>query len=498
MSRSVVTAVTDRWESVLVTTLERGTDAQIARRCPDLADLLAVAGSGLAQVAMVSADLRSLDRTALDHLRECSVIVVGIYPPGDEMAELHLRQLGISTVIPADATGEVIQEALDALERESGPGRPAAGAPREPGRAGAGGPDGATESASGSGARARPPDQTRAESPDPASPERAGHNSQSKVADGHDNEGQERVGLIIAVWGPAGAPGRTTVALNLASELAGLGQPTVLVDADTYGGCIAQSLSLLDEAPGLAAATRSADQGSLDLAVLARLAPEVSAGLRVLTGIPKAERWPELRAAALEHVLTLTRRLGRFTVIDCGFSLEDDEELSYDTLAPRRNAATLTSLAIADQVLAVGAGDPIGLQRLVRGLQELGTVASPSPAVVINRVRASAVGPRPEQRIREALSRFAGVDEPRFIPDDPATMDGALLTGRSLAEAAPDSPVRQSLLALAREVSGVPDPHVGHRRHGLRHNGLRRNEPPRNEPPRKGPRRNGPREQSVS
>jgi len=77
VSRSVVTAVSDRWESVLVTTLERGTDARIARRCPDLADLLAVAGSGLAEVAMVSADLRSLDRTALDHLRECSVSVVG-------------------------------------------------------------------------------------------------------------------------------------------------------------------------------------------------------------------------------------------------------------------------------------------------------------------------------------------------------------------------------------------------------------------------------------
>jgi Flp pilus assembly CpaE family ATPase len=467
MSRSVVTAVSDRWEGALVTTLERGTDAQIARRCPDLADLLAAAGSGLAQVAMVSADLRSLDRTALDHLRKCSVIVVGVYPPGDEMAELHLRQLGISTVIPADASGEVIQEALDAVEGEAGPGPQAALDPKGSGPAG-----------------------VDADSSD-------GPEGESREGDSHEGDSRDSVGLIIAVWGPAGAPGRTTVALNLASELARLGQPTVLVDADTYGGCIAQSLSLLDEAPGLAAATRSADQGSLDLAVLARLAPEVCAGLRVLTGIPKAERWPELRAAALEHVLTLTRRLGRFTVIDCGFSLEDDEELSYDTLAPRRNAATLTSLAMADQVLAVGAGDPIGLQRLVRGLQELGTVASPSPTVVINRVRASAVGPRPERRIREALNRFAGIDELRFIPDDPATMDGALLTGRSLAEAAPDSPVRQSLLALAREVSGVPAPHVGLRRNGLRRNGLRRNGLRRDGLRGDGPRRGGPREESA-
>jgi MinD-like ATPase involved in chromosome partitioning or flagellar assembly len=444
----VVTAVSDRWESALVTTLERGTDAQIARRCPDLADLLAVAGSGLAEIALISADLRSLDRTALDHLRECSVTVVGVYPPGDDQAERHLRQLGISTVIPADANAEKVQEALDAVSVDdrlqsaeatwSAHQEPFIGGPLEAG------PDTAAR------------DGDRPGSPNQAHRDHAG-------TDVHD-VASEPLGKIIAVWGPAGSPGRTVVALNLASELARLGQSTVLVDADTYGGCIAQSLSLLDEAPGLAAATRSADQGSLDLAALARLAPEVSAGLRVLTGIPKAERWPELRAAALEHVLTLTRRLARFTVIDCGFSLEDDEELSYDTLAPRRNAATLTSLAVADQVLAVGAGDPIGLQRLVRGLQELGTVASPAPTVVINKVRSSAVGVRPEPRIRDALTRFAGIDDPRFIPDDPAAMDGALLAGQSLAEAAPDSGVRKAMKALAGEVCGLPVPPNGRRR----------------------------------
>ena len=466
MSRSVVTAVSDRWESVLVTTLERGTNAQIARRCPDLADLLAVAGSGLADVAMVSADLRSLDRTALDHLRECSVTVVGIYPPGDEAAQRHLRQLGVATIISADASAEVLQGALDGLNdppAQSGPEPSWFAHGLEAGDTVL--PAGLRDSVDGSGLRTGVPDQSGVDADGRLGVDPDGWSGVDPDGrSGVDADG--RLGVIIAVWGPAGAPGRTTVALNLASELARLGQPTVLVDADTYGGCIAQSLSLLDEAPGLAAATRSADQGNLDLVALARLAPEVSPGLRVLTGIPKAERWPELRAAALEHVLTLTRRLAAFTVIDCGFSLEDDEELSYDTLAPRRNAATLTSLAVADQVLAVGAGDPIGLQRLVRGLQELGTVASPSPTVVINRVRSSAVGPRPESRIRDALTRFAGIDDLRFIPDDPASLDGAILAGQSLAEAAPDSDVRKTLIALASEICGVPAPHTGRRRKG--------------------------------
>jgi Flp pilus assembly CpaE family ATPase len=162
-----------------------------------------------------------------------------------------------------------------------------------------------------------------------------------------------------------------------------------------------------------------------------------SPGLRVLTGIPKAERWPEIRAAALERVLTLCRSLGEVVVVDCGFSLEDDEELSYDTMAPRRNAATLSTLALADEVVVVGGCDPVGLQRLVRGLQELGTIPTPRPTVVVNRVRPGAVGANPEQRVSEALFRFAGVNEVLFVPDDPSALDTALLQGRALAECAP-------------------------------------------------------------
>jgi MinD-like ATPase involved in chromosome partitioning or flagellar assembly len=276
------------------------------------------------------------------------------------------------------------------------------------------------------------------------------------------------LGRVVAIWGPTGAPGRTTIAVTLASELAGLGIPTVLVDADTYGGSVAQALSFLDEAPGLAAATRAADQGTLDLPTLARLAPVASPGLRVLTGIPKAERWPEIRAAALERVLTLCRSLGQVVVVDCGFSLEDDEELSYDTMAPRRNAATLSTLALADEVVVVGGCDPVGLQRLVRGLQELGTVPTPRPTVVVNRVRSGAVGANPEQRVSAALSRFAGVNEVLFVPDDPSALDTALLQGRALAECAPQSPVRPAVRSLAEKVAGAPAGSGRRRRRGLR------------------------------
>ena len=260
-------------------------------------------------------------------------------------------------------------------------------------------------------------------------------------------------GRIVAVWGPTGAPGRTTIATTLAAEVASRGAEVLLLDADTYGGCIAQTLGLLDEAPGIAAACRAAEQGGLDVPALSGLAPVVLPGLRVLTGLPKAERWPEVRAAALERVLELSRSLVSLVVVDCGFCLEDDVELSYDTVAPRRNEATLTSLAAADTVVAVGGADPVALQRFVRGLQELGTVPSPQPIPVVNRVRSASIGSRPEARITASLQRFAGLEEVRFVPDDPAAVDAAVLAGRSVVEQAPESPVRSAVGDLASVVA---------------------------------------------
>src|SRR5699024_10200286 len=44
---------------------------------------------------------------------------------------------------------------------------------------------------------------------------------------------------ITTVWGAAGSPGRTTVAVNIAAELAISGARTLLIDADTYASSVA-------------------------------------------------------------------------------------------------------------------------------------------------------------------------------------------------------------------------------------------------------------------
>ncbi|MDQ1599505.1 MAG: hypothetical protein QOD68_979 [Actinomycetota bacterium] len=431
MTVPVLAAVTGAsWEAALVAGLERTpTGITVVRRCVDLADLLAAASTGTARAALLSAELRRLDRDALARLAAARVVVVGLFSPGDEEAETRLRQLGVVHVLSADSPPTDISAAVSAAlgEQEAGIDALAPAGWSQP-----------LEALPGVDA---PVDSGPAVEPGS--------------------------GRLVAVWGPTGAPGRTTVAVNVAAELAASGVPTLLADADVYGGVVAQLLGFLDEAPGLAAATRLANNGQLDLAALAAVAPQAAPNLRVLTGISRADRWPELRPSALEQVWLLCRSLAAVTVVDLGFCLEQDEELSFDTAAPRRNGATLATLDAADIVLAVGAADPVGMQRLVRGLTQLReTVPGALPRVVLNRVRRGAVGAEPEGQLAEALERYAGVRDPAYVPEDRESVDAALLQARALHEVDPGSKARVALAGIAAGLVGRPAP--GRRRGLLR------------------------------
>ncbi len=422
MALQVVTAVTGAaWEATLVGELDRADHGvTVVRRCVDVPELLAAAATGGAQAALLSAELRRLDAETVARLTAAGVAVVGLVEPGDDAAAGRLQQLGVAHVLPADAEPAVIARAL----REAVAGVPSPGHDVADPRA------------------ALPVGEEPASAP----------------------PGPAGTGRVVAVWGPTGAPGRTTVAVGLADEAARLGTPTLLVDADVYGGVVAQLLGLLDESPGLAGAARLAGAGNLDDAALARLSWSVRPQLRVLTGLARADRWPELRPRAVTAVLDRARRTAGTVVVDCAFCLEEDEEISFDTAAPRRNGATLAVLESADTVLCVSGADPVALQRTIRALGELSDVLPQvQPVLVVNQVRRGPVAGRPREEIDEALQRFTGREVRAFLPADRRAADAALAAGRTLAEVAPASPLRTALRALAAEVVGVPVPPAGRR-----------------------------------
>ncbi|WP_426592708.1 AAA family ATPase [Cellulomonas sp. McL0617] len=404
MTVGVLCAVHGSAESIIVQAVERtGGRLSVTRRCADLTELLAAAEAGLGRLAVVSGDLDLLDREAVELLHRAGVRVVGVGDVTRPWLGERLSALGADLVVmepqDEDAGGSVVREALAILDAV---GTPAVQEPNDV------------------------------------------------------PVGRAAAGLVVAVWGPTGAPGRTTVAVNVAAELAAAGRRTLLVDADTYGGCVAQVVGMLDEAPGLAAAARAAGQGGLDLVALARLTPQISPDLRVLSGISRADRWPELPSSSLDAVWTVARSLCEWTVIDCGFNLEQDELLSYDTRAPRRNGATLSALEAADVVLVVGSGDPVGIQRLVRGLGELTDLGlGGTRMVLVNRVRASAAGSRPGEAVQQALARYAGVTDAHLVPDDRPSLDAALLEARTLREVAPGSPARRAIAGIAARIDAL-------------------------------------------
>ena len=227
---------------------------------------------------------------------------------------------------------------------------------------------------------------------------------------------------------------------------------------------MAQHLGVLDEASGLLAAARSANAGRLDAERLAALALPVGDRLRVLTGLPRPDRWPEVRAAAFADLLDAGGRGSRRTSsLDTGFSLE-----------PRPGGPVRLHGAAAQpddpggagaaptRCVVVGAADPVGLARLARGLVELRDVLpGVRPRVVVNRTRPSLGWS--DREIRGMVEGFVTPVDVHFLPDDRPAADRALMAGRSLAESG-ESTLRTAMTGLARGVLGVPAPAAPRRR----------------------------------
>lgn len=254
-------------------------------------------------------------------------------------------------------------------------------------------------------------------------------------------------GTLVAVWGPAGAPGRTTVATGLASLL----EDPLLLDLDPYGGSVGQHLGITDPVAGVLAASRLVNAGTLDAAGLERVAVRLSQ-MRVLTGLPRADRWEEV--CAIDEIVERARGSAQWVVADTGFSLERDDTAMFG--ARQRNELTLSALGLADEVVVVGTPDAIGLARLVRGLADLADVMPQvRPTVVVNRMRSGLGWSQGE--VLDAIGQVAPAAEVVVLPEDRAGADRALLAGRAMAREAGSS-YRRAFAGLAQALSSRYSP----------------------------------------
>ena len=277
---------------------------------------------------------------------------------------------------------------------------------------------------------------------DPAAP--------SRYQPGH------RLGKIVTVWGTHGAPGRSTIAFNLAALAAQQGQQVCLIDADTYAPSLDALMALEDTGSGLAILCSDADRAQLDEkkagAIMERV-PLKNGTFDFLSGITSSSRGPEVRARAFAEVLEWLKHRYDLVICDVAAPIEVDEELTFDGPAPRRNAATLTALACSDRVIALGEADVIGLPRLInlaREVQARPDLFAPETDVQywLNRSRREAAGFNPEAKMRDNWARYLSIPLAGVIPYERKVMDRLRRNGEALLEVAPRHAVAQSFEAM--------------------------------------------------
>lgn len=489
---------------ILRTLSQPGSGLCVVRRCADLPELLSAGMAGLASFALLDTGFDEIDRTVLDRLARAGL-------SGLLLVEGHEEERWSSAgwpVLRRDAAPGSICSAMQGIARRGATdaGVSPTGSSAEAGTA----PGAAADAASGAvtGAEAAGDDWLSVATPASADRDSAANaanaaNAAQEIAwfeelwrqsQGPDGDGTPSVraaaapgppspapgppgavaatstsqsphpgtmnpagdaqrGRIVLVWGPHGAPGRSTVAASLAHGLAASGG-AILVDADVEAPSLVQLLGMAEDSSALAGAARLATHGRLDAESLQRVLAPVGGGLSLLGGLGRAGRWRELPPASMTEVWLQCRRAAAWTVVDVAGGVIDDDIDDF-TLEPGRGAVTADLVSHADVVLVVGGADPVGVRRLLQLLDEVGSSVTPTGRVevVVNRVRASAAGPSPQQALREALARFGGLEDIVLLPDDAATADACLLQGRSVLEGAPGSALGKALSALVDRIN---------------------------------------------
>lgn len=264
-------------------------------------------------------------------------------------------------------------------------------------------------------------------------------------------------GRLVVVWGTGGAPGRSTMALNLARQLSGEDRIVTLVDGDIRGPAQMLMCALPVEASGLAAAVALRNRGELAQAALAELAQPLTGDLRLLSGLTRADRWRQLTGEAVREVLATCRAAGDVVVdISSGFTDEDPSLLSF---VPSPEDINLTLAREADVLILVARADAVGLMRLhalVGDCREHGVQIS---AVVLNQARDGACGSSSRAALHSVMETIGG-QFPYVIVERCEDVDEALLHACPVIDTNPTSDFVVSVDAVI-EAAGLGRPQRG-------------------------------------
>lgn len=260
--------------------------------------------------------------------------------------------------------------------------------------------------------------------------------------------GAHAKGKLIAVWGPKGAPGRTTIAIEVAASLAMSEPLTLLADADLYGGDIAQMLGVVEELPTIVPLSRRAARGEMrDVSSFSSLRRAGASGPVLLPGLLRAELWTEVSPFGWQELMRGIRTAFRFAIFDVGFSLEPGADGGPTGGRNELSRATVTE---ADVVIAVVRADPVGIRSFLWAADAADDLLTQDGLLVVaNRVR-----PGEEREVGTLISRHLGRYPVAVIPDRPDHVSRALWRAEPLSICDPGSPVAEQVRRLSAALGG--------------------------------------------
>lgn len=240
-------------------------------------------------------------------------------------------------------------------------------------------------------------------------------------------------GAAIVVLGAKGGVGTTTVAVNLAAEIAARTRKRViLVDLHLYLGDAALALDIVPNPSALSFLLQGHNLGAQ---AFAEAAPMHRAGFRVLGldgDLSKADR---VTASQVVHLLDRLRERHDYVLVDCGSDI---------------NETSLAALTAADRRLLVLTNEfrsLLGARRRINGLRAL-SLEEPLAYVVLNRDDPE----RPADR--GAIEDAAGAPVAAAISNAWREVHTALQQGRVLSEGWPKAQVTKDIRALAGFLAG--------------------------------------------
>lgn len=260
-------------------------------------------------------------------------------------------------------------------------------------------------------------------------------------------------GRLVSVWGPKGAPGTTTIAIELAFEMAAA-EDVLLLDGDPYGGDVVQHLGVLEEVPTVVWGAATAARDEMDAARLQLdLRASSKSGPALLAGLPRGELWQDVPATGWPKLITTLRASFGVTVCDTGFCLESD---THGALlgGPGRNRMTLAAIEASDQVVAVCRADPVGVKTFLWAFEDLTRSVDPDRIrLVANRVRKG-----DERELALLLKKHTGKRPVAYVGDVSSLAHRAMTEGRAMKEVEPGSDVASAMRTLAASLGSKVQP----------------------------------------